>query len=147
MILVSKNKATTSTGSAQSIYFTAPNSTATTFLVGFTCHSTKETVYVASGATATSATNQPRYLSVTFKAGTTESQAGTPTYDLSGPKFPEGYYSYTVYDQTTEWNLDPAGLTVVNTGIAFFQDEDGAFTEDTYTSNPNTTNGYTYYTE
>tara|TARA_R110000796_G_scaffold47136_3_gene113527 strand:+ start:2559 stop:3002 length:444 start_codon:yes stop_codon:yes gene_type:complete len=147
MILVTKNKATTVTGSEQSIYFTAPNSTAPTFLVGFTSHGTNETVYVASGATATSATNQPRYLSVTFKAGTTESQAGTPTYDLSGPKFPEGYYSYTIYAQAVEWNLDPAGLTTVNTGIAFFQDEDGAFSEDTYTSNPNTTNGYTYYTE
>jgi hypothetical protein len=147
MILVTKNKTTTTTGPVQSLYFTAPNSTATTFLVGFTSNATNETKYIASGATATGATNQPRYLSFSIYPGKPEVLSGTPTYDLSGPKFPEGYYSYTIYAQTVEWNLNPSGLTVVNTGIAFFQNEGGAFTEDTYTSNPNTTNGYTFYTE
>ena len=145
MLLVKKNKATTTRGTRQTMWFTALNTTTGSFLLELTSNGTNETKYIASGTTWF--LSAPRFVYFNFYPGTVETTDPTPTYNLSGPKYPEGYYSYNIYLQATPFNLDPTGLTVVNSGLAFLQDEDGPFTEDTYVSNANTTNGFTYYTE
>lgn len=147
MLLLKKNKSTTVTGSTQSVEFTDLDSTATSFLLELTSNSTNEVIYIASSIAFTITINRPRWVVFGFAAGTTTSQGFVPVYDLSGPKYPEGFYSYSIYAQATEFNLDPTGLSVVNSGLAFVEDEAGAFTEATYTSNPDSVEGYTYYTE
>tara|TARA_R110000822_G_scaffold8641_4_gene33941 strand:- start:735 stop:1178 length:444 start_codon:yes stop_codon:yes gene_type:complete len=147
MLLISKNKTTTTIGDPQMVEFTDLNSTAASFLLELRSNATNEVLFIASAEAGTITIYRPRWVSFGFRAATVELQAPFPTYDLSGPKYPEGYYGYTIYAQTTEYNLDPSGLTVVNSGIAFLQDEDGAFTEATYISNTDSVEGYTYYTE
>ena len=147
MLLISKNKTTTTIGDPQMVEFTDLNSTAASFLLELRSNATNEVLFIASAEAGTITIYRPRWVSFGFRAATVELQAAFPTYNLSGPKYPEGYYGYTIYAQTTEYNLDPSGLTVVNSGIAFLQDEDGAFTEATYISNTDSVEGYTYYTE
>jgi len=147
MLVLRKNKSTTLTGSAQSVEFTDLDSTATSFLLELTSNSTNEVAYIASSIATTVTANRPRWVFFGFVAGTDTSQGLVPVYDLSGPKYPEGFYSYNIYAQVTEFNLSPSGLSIVNSGLAFLQDEDGPFTEATYTSNPDSVEGYTYYTE
>lgn len=147
MLLISKNKTTTTVSVAQAVEFTDLNSTAASFLLELRSNATNEVLFIASSEAGTITTYRPRWVSFGFKAGTAEAQGVEPIYNLSGAKYPEGYYGYTIYAQTTEYNLDPSGLTVVNSGIAFLQDEDGAFTEATYISNTDSVEGYTYYTE
>jgi len=147
MLLISKNKTTTAVGVTQSVEFTDLNSTAASFLLELRSNATNEVLLIASSDAGTITTYRPRWVSFGFKAGTAEAQGVAPIYDLSGPKYPEGYYGYTIYAQTTEYNSDPSGLTVVNSGIAFIQDQDGAFSEANYVSNTDSVEGYTYYTE
>mgnify|MGYP003672900451 CR=1 FL=1 len=147
MLLISKNKTTTGVGVTQAVDFTDLNSTAASFLLELRSNATNEVLFIASSDAGTITTYRPRWVRFGFRAGTVDFPGSFPTYDLSGPKYPEGYYGYTIYAQTTEYNLDPSGLTVVNSGIAFLQDEDGAFTEATYISNTDSVEGYTYYTE
>lgn len=67
---------------------------------------------------------------------------------LNTPQFPEGWYSYTVWEQTSATNLDPTDASVIGVievGLAYLRDSSVAFGESTYTSYNNTDTGYTFY--
>jgi hypothetical protein len=67
---------------------------------------------------------------------------------LNTPQFPEGWYSYTVWEQTSGTNLDPTDASVIGVievGLAYVRDSSVAFGESTYESYNNTDTGYTFY--
>ena len=67
---------------------------------------------------------------------------------LNTPQFPEGWYSYTVWEQTSATNLDPddsSVLGVIEVGLTYLRDSSVAFGESTYESYNNTDTGYIFY--
>lgn len=69
---------------------------------------------------------------------------------LNTPQFPEGWYDYTVWEQTSASNLDPNDASVVGIieqGMAYIRDSATAFGESTYTAYSETENTYVYATD
>lgn len=66
---------------------------------------------------------------------------------LNTPQFVEGFYTYTVWEQTNATNLDPTDASVIGVieqGMAYIRDTATAYNESTYTSHNPTQTDYVY---
>ena len=111
-------------------------------------------IQLESQATKKTVEFLPRSRSHDARKDTIEVREGSVNNPVAGdillntPQFPEGWYAYTVWEQTSATNLDPddsSVLGVIEVGLAYLRDSSVAFGESTYESYNNTDTGYIFY--
>ena len=91
----------------------------------------------------TSFTNKDRYIALTLSVVTASGSENLATglVFLGSTDFPLGFYDVTIYENSSNVNLDPAGLNVVYTGLMNLTSTTGteSVTYNEYTTNDSDT--------
>jgi hypothetical protein len=117
---------------------TASNST----LIRLKCQATSKEIYLLPR----SRSHDARKDTLTIREGSADAPA-IGDIMLNTPQFPEGFYTYRVWEQTSASNLDPTDASVVGIieqGMAYIRDGATPYNESTFTSHNPTQTDYVY---
>jgi len=141
MLQIRNANNTTNTDVTQFVYVTANDlqtiaQASVYYLIELTSLGSKNSLYFI--ASAVDATNLPRYIGLRFTV-IDKDETAAPTvgkikfYDATGKldTYPMGFYTYNIYEQTSNSNLDPANATLLQEGMAYVRDYSGNMEEVT----------------
>tara|TARA_R100001463_G_scaffold19803_1_gene48581 strand:+ start:884 stop:1333 length:450 start_codon:yes stop_codon:yes gene_type:complete len=122
MIQATRNNSTSQTANfiRLNLYDKMTSSTIYNPLISITSQLTGKTKSFASGFTDTS--NKDRFISMLYNITNdgTEGLAGG-IVSLGDSNFPYGFYDVTIFQNTSNINVDPSGLTTIFTGLLNFK--------------------------
>tara|TARA_Y100000592_G_scaffold10428_1_gene14733 strand:+ start:1536 stop:1961 length:426 start_codon:yes stop_codon:yes gene_type:complete len=111
-------------------------------LIRLTCQATSKAILLLPRSRA----HDARKDTLTIREGSADAPA-VGDIMLNTPQFPEGFYDYTIWEQTSASNLDPADSSVIGIieeGMSYIRDTSTAYQESTYTAYNPTQTDYVY---